>query len=288
MGCGILRQLDGRKKSSYIVFMNFLKGLILALGRIFYRISPRFSKKLEPGYPFTPKKAEGIIVLKTKDLRVALLSSAGLFLEGQRPFNYKNFYGDWSLRIFPSDFPLSSMRLTESDFDRRGFEADPASLFPLPELKAVLPEFGARPAEHHFSLLGFCLKPKKLLETSVPRILKVLQEDKTDLVLLVPVCVVCHEILPLVAGELEKGGVATVTFGFIPKALERCRGPRTILFAGDCGLPFGNSAGEVRKELLRTAIRAGLEMKKAGDVWNFPPVDVVGARTEDGRAVPVH
>lgn len=261
---------------------------MLAMGRIFYRISPEFSKKLEPNYPFAPKRTRGLSVLKTKELRVALLSSAGLYLEGQRPFNYNSFYGDWSYRELPGDFALTDLRLTESDFDRRGFEADRASLFPLPELKAVLPEFSGRTAEHHFSLLGFCLKPKKLLEAAVPRILKTLREDETNLVLLFPACVVCHEILPLVAGELEKGGVATVTFAFISKALERARGPRTVLFGGDCGLPFGNSPKEVRKELLRTAIRAGLEMKSAGEVWNFPSgVDGVGSKTEDGRTVPV-
>ena len=207
---------------------------------------------------------------------MALISSAGLYLEGQEPFNYRSFYGDASFRTFPSEFPLSSLRLTASDFDRSGFDADPASLFPLLELKTVLSESGGQTAEHHFSLLGFCLKPKMLLETTVPRILHALREDKTDLVLLIPACVVCHEILPQVAGVLEQAGAATVTFAFIPKALERARASRTILFGGDCGLPFGNSAGQTRRDLLRTAIRAAYEMKTAGEVWNFsfpPPVE---------------
>ena len=118
--------------------------------------------------------------------------------------HYKNFYGDFSFRVIPSDFPLSSLRLTESDFDRKGFEADPASLFPLPELKTVLAEFGGTVATHHFSLLGFNLKRKEFLEETVPAILKILREDKTDLVLLIPACVVCHEILPQMAAVLEE------------------------------------------------------------------------------------
>lgn len=260
---------------------------MLAVGRVIHRISPKFSKKLEPVYPFAHQKATGLAVLKTKSPRVALISSAGLYLEGQQSFNYKNFYGDFSFRMFPFDFPLSSLRLTESDFDRRGFETDPASLFPLPELKAVLPEFGGQIAEHHFSLLGFNLKRKELLEETAPAILKILKEDKTDLVFLVPACVVCHEVLPQVAGELENGGIATVTFAFIPRALETARGPRTILFGGDCGLPFGNSANERRKELLRLAMRAAFEMKTAGEVWQFPSALPVGAKIKDGRTVPV-
>lgn len=250
-----------------------------------HRISPKFSKKLEPVYPFARRTAGGLASLKAHGLKVALLSSAGLYLEGQRPFNYRNFYGDSSFRVFPSDFPISDLRLTESDFDRRGFDADPASLFPLPELREAVLEFGGQVAEHHFSLLGFCLKPKKLLETTVPRITKLLLEDKTGLVILVPACVVCHEILPQVAGELEEAGIATVIFAFIPRALERARGPRTILFGGDCGLPFGGPASQTRKDLLRTALRAAREMKTAGEVWRFSLPAPVGTKAGDVLSV---
>ncbi|HXF48158.1 MAG TPA: hypothetical protein VNL73_01870 [Verrucomicrobiae bacterium] len=251
--------------------MKFFKAVLLAIGRTIHRISPRFSKKLEPGYPFARREPGRLAAFATKTPRVALLSSAGLYLENQQPFQYKNFYGDFSFRIFPADFPLSSLRLTESDFDRSRFEADPGSLFPLAELKTVAAEFGGGAAAHHFSLLGFCLKPKKLLETSIPLILKTLKEDGTNLVFLVPACVVCHEVLPQVASKLEEAGVATVTFAFIERALEAAKGPRTILFGGDCGLPFGASAVETRKELLQLAIRAAFEMKTAGEVWRFPP-----------------
>ena len=278
-------RLDLGRSRFYIDFMNFLKALILAVGRIIHRISPKFSKRLEPAYPFARQKVTRLAVLKTKTPRTALVSSAGLHLENQQSFNYKNFYGDFSFRIFPADFPLPSLRLTESDFDRKGFDTDPASLFPLPELKAVLAEFGGQIAEHHFSLLGFNLKRKELLEETVPAILKILKEDKTVIVLLIPVCVVCHEVLPQVAGALEEAGVATVTFAFIPKALEAARGPRTILFGGDCGLPFGNSAVETRKELLRLAIRAAFEMKTAGEVWKFSPPAPVEVRVGDAAPV---
>lgn len=265
--------------------MKFFKAVMLAIGRVIHRISPRFSKKLEPVYSFARREPGRLAAFATKTPRVALLSSAGLYLENQQPFQYKNFYGDFSFRIFPADFPLSSLRLTESDFDRSGFEADPGSLFPLAELKTVAAEFGGRAAAHHFSLLGFCLKPKKLLETSVPLILKTLKEDGTDIVLLVPACVVCHEILPQVAAALEKSEIATVTFAFIPRALEAARGPRTILFDGDCGLPFGASAVETRKELIRLAIRAAFEMKMAGEVWKFSPAFSAQKTTKNAAAV---
>jgi hypothetical protein len=112
------------------------------------------------------------------------------------------------------------------------------------------------------------------LEETVPQILKILREDGTGIVLLVPACVVCHEILPQVASAVEAAEVATVTFAFIPRALMGARGPRTVLFGGDCGLPFGPSAVETRKELLRMGLRAAYEMKTAGEVWKFPPAPV--------------
>ncbi len=276
-----------KKRGVRLRGMNFLKALMLAAGRVIRRISPKFSKRLEPVYPFVHQKAGVFAVLKTKSPNVALVSSAGLYLEGQEPFNYKSFYGDASFRVFPSEFPLPSLRLTVSDFDRSGFEADPACLFPLPELKAVLSETGGQAAAHHFSLLGFCLKPKKLLETTVPKIVKLLREDETDLVFLVPACVVCHEVLPQMAQELESAGISTVTFAFIPKALETVRASRTILFGGDCGLPFGKAAQETRKQLLRMAVRAAYEMKAAGEAWQFPSAVPIGTQFNDDRPLPV-
>lgn len=265
--------------------MKFFKAVILAIGRVAYRVSPRFLKKLEPAYPFTRQRAGRLTALETKTPKVALLSSAGLYLDNQRAFQYKNFYGDFSFRVFPADFPLASLRLTESDFDRRGFEADPASLFPLSELKNVAAEFGGEIALHHFSLLGFNLKRRELLEETLPEILKILKNDQTDLVLLIPACVVCHEVLPQVAAVLEEAGITTATFAFIARALEAARGPRTILFGGDCGLPFGNSAVENRKQLLRMAIRAAYEMQTAGEVWKFPPAASVETTGKNAAAV---
>lgn len=270
---------------------------MLAVGRTVYRIAPEFAKKLEPLYPFAQQKAGRLATLKTKNPKTALISSAGLYLDGsttlttfrQKPFDYKNFYGDAAGRVFPSDFSLSELRLTESDFDRTGFDNDPASLFPLPELKQVLPEFGGELAEHHFSLLGFCLKQEELLEQTVPEILKILKEDKTGLALLIPACVVCHEVLPKVAEKLESAGMVTVTFAFIPKAVETVKAPRTILFDGDCGLPFGHSASVARKELLRLAMKAAFEMKTAGEVWRFlnHRETAPGTEKKNGTAIPV-
>lgn len=268
--------------------MQLFKAVILAVGRVIQQVSPKLSQKLQPLYPFSGQKVGQLARLKTIRPRVALISSAGLYLQNQKPFDYKNFYGDASFRVFPADFPLSDFLLTESDFNPSGFETDPASLFPLPELRAILPEFGGEPAVHHFSLLGFCLKEEELLIRTVPEIIKTMREDRTDLALLVPACVVCHEVLPKVAQKLEAAGVATVTFAFIPKALEKAKGPRTVLFNGDCGLPFRNSASKLRQELLRLALKAAIEMQTPGEVWRLPhsgeswPSDKV-----NGAAAPV-
>ncbi|MCI0406801.1 MAG: hypothetical protein L0209_12195, partial [candidate division Zixibacteria bacterium] len=70
--------------------MKFFKAAVLAIGRVIHRISPKFSKKLEPAYPFARQKAGSLTELKTKTPRVALVSSAGLYLENQQPFQYKN------------------------------------------------------------------------------------------------------------------------------------------------------------------------------------------------------
>ncbi len=61
-------------------------------------------------------------------------------------------------------------------------------MFPLQRLKELeaAGEIG-RSAARHYSFMGYILRPEKLLQETTPQIIRNLQEDQVDVVVLVPV-----------------------------------------------------------------------------------------------------
>ena len=75
-----------------------------------------------------------------KDSRLALVSSAGLVLPGQNPFDESIRGGDYSVREIPSDTDVSTLIDTHrSDlYDHAGLRQDPNLAFPLDRLRELV------------------------------------------------------------------------------------------------------------------------------------------------------
>jgi D-proline reductase (dithiol) PrdB len=124
--------------------------------------------------------------------KVALLSSAGIALKTDQPFDQEGeqrnpWWGDPSYRILPNTATAGDVRLYHLHIDPRPAEQDLNCLFPLARLKELeqLGEIGAS-AERHYSMMGYILKPETLLQETVPAIIRDLRADHADVVVLVP------------------------------------------------------------------------------------------------------
>lgn len=136
--------------------------------------------------PWTPVKK------KLSECTVALLSSAGIALKTDRPFDQEGerqnpWWGDPSYRIIPADATERDVRLYHMHIDPSYAEQDLNCLFPLQRL-AELAEAGevGRVAPRHYSMMGYLLKPEQLLMETIPAIIANLREDRVDAVVLVP------------------------------------------------------------------------------------------------------
>ncbi len=78
------------------------------------------------------------------------------------------------------------------------------------------------------------------IETDAPEILRRLQEDDVDAVIVVPNCPVCHQTCSLTARHLEANGIPTVLMGCAKDIVEHAAVAR-FLFSD---FPLGNSAGK--------------------------------------------
>ncbi len=122
--------------------------------------------------------------------RVALVSSAGLVVPGDPPFDQSVKGGDWSYRLIPGD---AEVRVLEEhhrsdSFDHRGIEADRNLALPLDRLHelAALGEIGDV-APRHASLMGSVTAPSRLAKKTAPAVADLLAADQVDVALLVPV-----------------------------------------------------------------------------------------------------
>lgn len=123
---------------------------------------------------------------------VALLSSAGVALKGDAPFDQEGerqnpWWGDPSYRILPKDASEDDVRLYHMHIDPAYAEQDLDCLFPLQRLQEM-EDSGriGRTSPRHYSIMGYILDPEELLSETVPALIRDLKADFADVVVLVP------------------------------------------------------------------------------------------------------
>ncbi len=144
-------------------------------------------------------EAEAPIVVKgipwtpfTKGLsnsRVALVTTAGVHLKGQRPFNMRDPEGDATFRALPIDTPASGYTITHDYYDHSDADRDINVVFPVDRLKELAKSsFIKEAAPVNFGFMGHITGPhvKTLMQKTAPEIARRLRKDAVDAVLLTP------------------------------------------------------------------------------------------------------
>lgn len=118
---------------------------------------------------------------------VALVTTAGVHRQNDRPFNLTDRLGDPTFRVVPHDTPFAQLALSHIGYDTKKIRQDINCVFPLERLRELAQEgmVGAL-APRHFSFMGYIPITEPLLEETAPAVAAQLQEDAVDLVLLIP------------------------------------------------------------------------------------------------------
>lgn len=161
-----------------------------------YRFLDRLTRKLVRSWtgldepreiPWTP------LSRPIEDSTVALISSAGLALKTDQPFDQEGervnpWWGDPSFRVLPRKTTNNDVNLYHLHVNPRIAEQDLNTFMPLQRL-SELETFGeiGRSAAHHYSYMGYILQPQRLLNESVPAMIRSLRQDGVNLVILIPV-----------------------------------------------------------------------------------------------------
>ncbi len=124
---------------------------------------------------------------------VALISSGGVALKTDVPFDQEAerqnpWWGDPSYRILPRTTTEQDVGVYHLHIDTRFALQDLDCIFPLQRLLELEAQHViGQSAPRHYSFMGYTLDPRLLIEKSTRAIIRSLQEDQVDVVLLVPV-----------------------------------------------------------------------------------------------------
>jgi D-proline reductase (dithiol) PrdB len=124
------------------------------------------------------------------ECRVALVSSAGLVLPGDTPFDEGVRGGDPSYRIIPADASVSGLEEHHrSDaFDHSGIAADRNCGLPLDRLHELAAEgYIKAVAPRHVSVMGSLTATGRFVRDTCPEVADLLVSDHVDVALMVPV-----------------------------------------------------------------------------------------------------
>jgi D-proline reductase (dithiol) PrdB len=136
--------------------------------------------------PWTP------LAKPLSECTVAMLSSAGIALKTDRPFDQEGerqnpWWGDPTYRVLPKTATEEDIRVYHMHINAAYAEQDLNCLFPLQRLQK-LENNGriGRMSPRHYSIMGYILNPEQLLSETVPALIRDLREDLADVVVLVP------------------------------------------------------------------------------------------------------
>ncbi len=121
--------------------------------------------------------------------RLAVISTAGFYLEGDRPFDVDALEGDTSFRVLPSNLDPAALRIAHAHYPHRWVNEDINVLLPIDHLRRLEEAGVVRLAPRFFSfgyggqqVRGY-VAPQTGTAHQVARLLR---EDEVDLALLVP------------------------------------------------------------------------------------------------------
>ena len=121
---------------------------------------------------------------------VALVTTAGLVMPGQAPFDNDVKGGDSTFRVIPGDAGVASLIDTHRSktFDHSGLQSDPNLAFPLDRIGELVRDGRiGRVSERHLSFMGSITATGRLVRDSAPAAAQLLVYDGVDVALLVPV-----------------------------------------------------------------------------------------------------
>jgi hypothetical protein len=124
------------------------------------------------------------------ETKFALITSAGLRLVEDAPFDHSIKLGDTSFREIPNETDAQALieDHKSSSFDHSGVESDKNLALPLERFREWQKQGKIKSLNRrHFSFMGSILNPRRLIKKDAPEVARRLKADGVEAVFLTPV-----------------------------------------------------------------------------------------------------
>ncbi len=185
--------------------------------------------------PFTPMRRA------LPMLNLALISSAGAYIDGTEAFDTTGRDGDASFREIPIEVEAEDLLYAGRGYDMTAVRADRNAQIPVDRLfeyqeNGVIGQLN----NVWWSLNGWIPNARIVAEELAPKIAERVARYEVQAALLVPASRLCHQTLGIVARALELANVPTMMLSVDRKMSDLVRPPRTAYYTGE----FGSVAGK--------------------------------------------
>lgn len=161
----------------------FLSKLLTRFPRLFDRAVEKVPEFRVDGIPWTP------FSMPLTQARIGLVTTAGVHLVGQEPFNMDDHDGDPTFRELPTDTPADGYMITHDYYDHTDADKDINIVFPIDRM-TEMKQAGAIGgiASVNYGFMGHIAGPHidTLMKETGPEVARRLVNQGVDAVILTP------------------------------------------------------------------------------------------------------
>lgn len=185
--------------------------------------------------PFTP------LTRALPLLNLALISSAGAYINGTQAFDTETRDGDASFREIPIEVEAEDLLYAARGYDPTAVMQDRNAQIPIERLSEYEANSVIGRLNHvWWSISSYIPNAAVVARELAPRLAERAADYEVQAALLIPASRLCHQTLSIVAREIEQRGIPTMLISVDRSVTDPARPPRTAYYAGD----FGSVAGK--------------------------------------------
>ena len=194
------------------------------------------------GYPFVENATAPFTPLRRSlsMLNLAVISSAGGYIDGTDPFDSSAPDGDCTFREIPTEIDPDDLLFSARGYDPAFVQQDVNVQIPL----ARLLEFEANRVigqlnSAFWSFCGFIPDATQLVDVTLPKLVDRLKHYEVQAALLIPASRLCHQSMALAARAIEQAGIPTMMLSVEREVIELAHPPRAGFYQGQFGSVVG-------------------------------------------------
>jgi D-proline reductase (dithiol) PrdB len=194
------------------------------------------------GYPFVENTRAPFTPLRRSlsMLNLALITSAGAYIDGTDPFDTGAPGGDCTFREIPAEIDPSDLLFSARGYDPTAVQQDSNVQIPLARLlefesNRVIGQLNSA----FWSFCGFIPDAASLVEVTLPKLVDRLKHYEVQAALLIPASRLCHQSVALAARGIEQAGIPTMMLSVEREVIQMVHPPRAGFYRGQFGSVVG-------------------------------------------------